>query len=244
MNNSIQSTFTASLTDALKSYLENSFIIDYGVIKEIISDGVVRVAVSVARNQRDIRVVDCVLASFASGSFAVHIAPDINDKVIILYPRRFHVDMFSEKNSDFLLCKNTEGYSMFTGIAFLANQFRPEKYRNTVELNNDLFAFRTNYVEKKDSEGNVTDSANDTVVTITNTDGIKIQMGYDFENGVYRNELLIGKNATLLYTKSDGGSLSVALSEDGATITDGNGCTIETASDYLTINGKLKVKNG
>lgn len=244
MNNTAENEVTTSIFNVIKTFFNNTFIIDYGIIKDIPADGVVRVAVSVATSRSDIQVVDCVLATFASGNFAVKVKPEINDKVIVLYPKRYLAEMFSEKNNDFLICEYGDGYNMFAGIAFLANQFRPEKYKDYLEFDNDALTFRTNYVEKKDSEGNVTDSANDTVVTVTNTDGIKIQMGYDFENSAYRNELLIGKNDTLLYTKSNGGSLSVALSEDGATVTDGNGCTIEAASDYLTINGKLKVKNG
>lgn len=218
MNNPSQGAMTVTELDVIKSFINNTFLIDFGVIKEVLEtdgkfNGIVRVAVSVAKSVNDVAVLTCPLAVFATGTFGVKTVPKVDDKVIVLYPRRYVSEMFSEKNNDFLICNNSTGYNMYAGIAFLANQFRKEKYTDFFEVTDE---------------------------------GMKLTFGYDTENDACDSAIQIGKNGTLSVAKySDGeekSNISITLADAGITMQDKNGCKIETSSEYLTINGKLKVK--
>lgn len=108
-----------SLGDMLHRVINNTFIVEYGIIKKIPAEGVVTVEMSVSEKADDIVITDCILASFASSSVTVRIKPNIDDKVIVLFPRKFHSDMFQKDKNEPIIAEATTGYNVLTGIAIL-----------------------------------------------------------------------------------------------------------------------------
>ena len=108
-----------SLGDMLHRVINNTFIVEYGIIKNIPAEGIVTVEMSVAEKADDIVITDCVLASFASTSVTVRIKPNIDDKVMVLFPRKFHCDMFQQDNNEPIIAEATTGYNVLSGIAIL-----------------------------------------------------------------------------------------------------------------------------
>ena len=89
MNNNLLKSLGISDSDMLHRVIGTTFIVEYGIIKKIPATGIVTVEMAVADSSDDIIITNCVLASFSSASVTVNIKPNIDDKVIVLFPSRF-----------------------------------------------------------------------------------------------------------------------------------------------------------
>lgn len=159
---------TATFSSAVKAIIGRTCLIEFGVIKKIIADGVVQVAVSVAKESSDVRILTCVLVSHCSTSFAINFVPKENDKVLVFFPRRFNADMFSMSKNDIITDENGEGFTPFTGLAVLYNQFRGD-YKNTLTVDNGDITVTTEKASVHiDASGNVTVDAKDGKITLKN----------------------------------------------------------------------------
>ena len=121
-----------SLSDVIHKVINTTCIITYGIIKEILDDNRVTVMMSSAESESDVIITDCTLASFASSAFSIDIKPQIDDKVIVLYPKDYHGDMFDAGKNVSLLTDCPVSYSLFGGIAILLNQFQEDYHKNSV----------------------------------------------------------------------------------------------------------------
>lgn len=160
----------ATFSNAVKAIIGRTCLIEFGVIKKVIASGVVQVAVSVAKSSSDVRILTCVLVSPCSTSFAINFVPKENDKVLVFFPRRFNADMFSlgEGKNDIIIDENGEGFTPFTGLAVLYNQFRSD-YTNTLTVDNGNITVTTaNASVHIDTSGNVTVDAQDGKITLKN----------------------------------------------------------------------------
>ena len=162
---------TATFSSAVKAIIGRTCLIEFGIIKQVIADGVVKVAVSVAKESSDVRILTCVLVSPCSTSFAINFVPKENDKVLVFFPRRFNADMFSTNQNDIIIDENGEGFTPFTGLAVLYNQFRSD-YKNTLTVNNagDIAITTDNASVHIDKDGNVTVDAKKGKITLKNND--------------------------------------------------------------------------
>lgn len=164
---------TATFSSAVKAIIGRTCLIEFGIIKQVVATGVVKVAVSVAKESSDVRILTCVLISPCSTSFAINFVPKENDKVLVFFPRRFNADMFSlgEGKNDIIIDENGEGFTPFTGLAILYNQFRSD-YKNTLTVdNNGAIAITTEKASVNiDKDGNVTVDAQDGKITLKNND--------------------------------------------------------------------------
>lgn len=150
----------ATFSNAVKAIIGRTCLIEFGVIKKVIANGVVQVAVSVAKNSSDVRILTCVLISPCSTSFAINFVPKENDKVLVFFPRRFNADMFSTNKTDIIEDENGEGFTPFSGLAILVNQFRSD-YKNTLTVDNGDITVTTEKASVHiDTSGNVTVVAN------------------------------------------------------------------------------------
>ena len=159
---------TATFSNAVKAIIGRTCLIEFGIIKQVVATGVVKVAVSVAKESSDVRILTCVLISPCSTSFAINFVPKENDKVLVFFPRRFNADMFSTNENDIIIDENGEGFTPFTGLAVLYNQFRSD-YTNKLTVDNgDITVTTENASVHIDTSGNVTVDAKDGKITLKN----------------------------------------------------------------------------
>lgn len=149
----------ATFSNAVQAIIGRTSLIEFGVIKKIVAKGIVEVAVSVAKDSSDIRVLQCVLLQPSSSALMVDFVPQVDDKVLVFSPRRFDGDMFAKENNDFIINKNAIGYSPYTCLAILCNQFRPSDYKN-------------NYIRLE--AGNISLKNNDVLINVKDDNSISI----------------------------------------------------------------------
>lgn len=217
-----------SLGDMLHRVINNTFIVEYGIIKNIPAEGVVTVEMSVAEKANDIVITDCVLASFASSSVTVRIKPNIDDKVMVLFPRKFHSNMFQKGKNEPIIAEATTGYNVLTGIAILLNQYQEATHKNFIDISDGNLTMKLAY--DKDNEKNL-------VNLTTDKDG-----NIEINNG--KSKVVVNSDGYLSYTNTDSedNKSKIVFDSNGVTIQDKNGCTITSSKTSIKINNKLEIK--
>lgn len=152
----------------VESIIKRSCIIDYGIIQDVVADGVVDVSVAVSRTKQDMFCMTCVLANIASSAFTLNIKPHKGDRVLVVYPRIYNNAMFKvttdeSKNAELIEDFNAKGYNLASGIAILINQYKSAGHKNVVTIDKD--SIEVEVVEGKtkmqiDSSGNITVDTN------------------------------------------------------------------------------------
>lgn len=234
-----------SLGDMLHRVINNTFIVEYGIIKNIPAEGVVTVEMSVAEKANDIVITDCVLASFASSSVTVRIKPNIDDKVMVLFPRKFHSDMFQKDKNEPIIAEATTGYNVLTGIAILLNQYQEATHKNFIDISDGNLTLKLAY--DKDNEKNLVNLTTDKdgniqlvnpkITLKLNEDG-----SYEISNG--KSRVVVDNDGYLSYTNTDSedNKSKIVFTSNGVTIQDKNGCTITSSKTSIKINNKLEIK--
>lgn len=174
---------------AVEAIIKRSCIIDFGIIQNVVADGVVDVSVAVSHTEQSMLCMTCVLANIASKAFTLNIKPHKGDRVLVVYPRIYNDDMFSvkddeDKDIEVKIDSEACGYNLASGIAILLNQYKESGHKNVITIDED---------------------------------------GY------------------FSYINSDN-KTKIEVKSTGISIEDNNGCTIVSDANYVTINGKLKVK--
>ena len=123
-----------SQSDVIHKVIGNTCIVEFGIIKEVLADGVVSVEMSVADKASDIIICTCTYVNLASSSFTLNIKPNVNDKVLVLFPRKYNVDMFNPDNKEAILSECSDGYSFTCGMALPVNQFQPAHHKNVLDI--------------------------------------------------------------------------------------------------------------
>lgn len=227
MSSILNGASSANFMTAVQTMISRSCIVDFGVIQKADKKGIVEVAVSVADSSEDIKYITCVLANIASSSVTVNIKPNIGDKVIVLYPRRFDSKMFSTDNKDVIVNKNARGYNLFSGIALLCNQYKVNSHKNLITLEDGTVTIQLVYNEDDDKNK---------VITSINSDG---ELAYSSNENFNLN---VNKDGELAYSSNDNFNLNV--NKDGEFELVSNNVQITTNSnDEVSItNGKATVK--
>ena len=263
MSSILNGASSANFMTAVQTMISRSCIVDFGVIQKADKKGIVEVAVSVADSSEDIKYITCVLANTASSSVTVNIKPNVGDKVIVLYPRRFDSKMFSTDNKDVIVNKNARGYNLFSGIALLCNQYKVNSHKNLITLEDGTVTIQLVYNEDDDknkviasinSDGELAYSSNENFNLNVNKDGefayssnenFNLNVNKDGEFAYSSNEnfnLNVNKDGELAYSSNDNFNLNV--SKDGSFELASNNVQITTNSnDEVSItNGKATVK--
>ena len=227
MSSILNGASSANFMTAVQTMISRSCIVDFGVIQKADKKGIVEVAVSVADSSEDIKYITCVLANTASSSVTVNIKPNVGDKVIVLYPRRFDSKMFSTDNKDVIVNKNARGYNLFSGIALLCNQYKVNSHKNLITLEDGTVTIQLVYNEDDDKNK---------VIASINSDG---EFAYSSNENFNLN---VNKDGELAYSSNDNFNLNV--SKDGSFELASNNVQITTNSnDEVSItNGKATVK--
>jgi len=219
---------TQNVSDMLHRVIGNTFIVEYGIIKAIPAEGVVTVITSVAESAGDTVITDCVLASIASSSFTVRVKPNIDDKVIVLFPRKFNNDMFQQEKNEPIISTGGTGYNVLTGIAILLNQYQEATHKNYLDISDGCITLKLAY--SKDDEKNFFE------LTTDNKGGFVLK----------NNEATTSLNSDGEFSFTSG-DISVTTNKD-------NEITVENGKATITIDkngnvtvdaqGKYTIKNG
>ena len=126
----------------VEAIIKRSCIVDYGIIQNVVADGVVDVSLAVSRTEQDMFCMTCVLANIASSAFTLNIKPRKGDRVLVVYPRIFDDDMFTVPDEEDDAIKpiinfDAKGYNLMSGIAILINQYKEASHKNLLTIDED-----------------------------------------------------------------------------------------------------------
>ena len=245
MSSILNGASSANFMTAVQTMISRSCIVDFGVIQKADKKGIVEVAVSVADSSEDIKYITCVLANTASSSVTVNIKPNVGDKVIVLYPRRFDSKMFSTDNKDVIVNKNARGYNLFSGIALLCNQYKVNSHKNLITLEDGTVTIQLVYNEDDDKNKVIASINSDGEFAYSSNENFNLNVNKDGEFAYSSNEnfnLNVNKDGELAYSSNDNFNLNV--SKDGSFELASNNVQITTNSnDEVSVtNGKATVK--
>ena len=254
----------------VKGMINRTLIVEWGTVKNIVTKGVVDVLLSVTEKPENTTVVTCVLISPCSASFSIDIEPQVGDKVLVLSPRHFDVDMFDvTEDTEVIEKPNFAGYNKLACMAILYNQFRPDTHKNSIAINgNGVIQISTAYNEddeedkliiSTDEDGAINIDSNGNTISLDKDGAVDIELAYDKDNDIHKLSITTDKNGAynvknekstvsvnadgyLSYANTDDGKSKVEFTSSGFTIQDKNECKIVSSSSDIQINGKLKVK--
>lgn len=150
----------------IEAIIKHSCIVDFGIVEDVVADGIVNVAVAVSRTPQDMQCMTCVLANIASTSVTLKIVPHKGDRVLVLYPRIYNDKMFDVKadegeDTKLIIDLNAKGYNLMSGIAILINQYKESGHENLITI----------------EDGNITSKLNNIQVTTTTDGDITVDNG-------------------------------------------------------------------
>lgn len=233
MNNNLLKSLGISDSDMLHRVIGTTFIVEYGIIKKIPAAGIVTVEMSVADSADNIIITNCVLASFSSSSVTVNIKPNIDDKVIVLFPRRFAGKMFNPETNEPIITDCGNGYTLMGGIAILLNQYQEAYHKNYIDISDGCITLKMAYSEDDDKSLFTFESNADGELTLV-SNNVQITTNKDSEFTLVSNNVQIATNKDSEITVTNG----------KATITvDKNGnVTIDAQGKYTIKNGTTDLK--
>lgn len=233
MNNNLLKSLGISDSDMLHRVIGTTFIVEYGIIKKIPATGIVTVEMSVADSADNIIITNCVLASFSSSSVTVNIKPNIDDKVIVLFPRRFAGKMFNPETNEPIITDCGNGYTLMGGIAILLNQYQEAFHKNYIDISDGCITLKMAYSEDDDKNLFTFESNADGELTLV-SNNVQIATNKDSEFTLLSNDVQIATNKDSEITVTNG----------KATITvDKNGnVTIDAQGKYTVKNGTTDLK--
>ena len=228
MSSILNGASSANFMTAVQTMISRSCIVDFGVIQKADKNGIVEVAVSVADSSEDIKYITCVLANTASSSVTVNIKPNVGDKVIVLYPRRFDSKMFSTDNKDVIVNKNARGYNLFSGIALLCNQYKVNSHKNLITLEDGTVTIQLVYNEDDDKNKVIASINSDGELVYSSNENFNLNVNKDGSFELASNNVQITTN-----------------SNDEVSITNGKATVKIDSSGNVTVetSGKYKFKN-
>ena len=228
MSSILNGASNANFMTAVQAMISRSCIVDFGVIQKADKKGIVEVAVSVADSSEDIKYITCVLANTASSSVTVNIKPNVGDKVIVLYPRRFDSKMFSTDNKDVIVNKNARGYNLFSGIALLCNQYKVNSHKNLITLEDGTVTIQLVYNEDDDKNKVIASINSDGELVYSSNENFNLNVNKDGSFELASNNVQITTN-----------------SNDEVSITNGKATVKIDSSGNVTVetSGKYKFKN-
>ena len=220
--------------DATHRRIGATYIVDYGIIKDIPTDGIVTVEMSASKDKQSITITNCILASFASSSFTVKIKPNIDDKVIVLFPKNYSSRMFDKEVNETIISQATEGYCLLGGIAILLNQFQ-DFHKNYIDFSDGCADIKLAYSEDDDKNFISLNTNKDGEITLTVKDKFSQKIDKDGALNITSN------NTSIEINKDD----EITVNNGKATVTiDKNGnVKIDTSGKYTIKNSSTNLKD-
>ncbi len=243
------SSMSAGFADTVQAIIRRSCMIDYGIVEDVPDKGIVTVALSVANSPKDIKIITCVLACIASSDFAMNISPVKGDKVLVVYPRRYSEEMF-DPEKDIIIDKYASGYNLFSGIAILMNQYKPDFHHNFIDFTEGTVTLRLAYSEDDDDnllvlttnpDGSFSLNSNNNTATLSADGTLHVGVSYDSDNSKEKVTLVVDNEGAVTVNSNDKYSFNV--DKDGAVTLKSNTVTLSIDKDgNITIAGKAEAK--
>ena len=233
MNNNLLKSLGISDSDMLHRVIGTTFIVEYGIIKKIPATGIVTVEMSVADSADDIIITNCVLASFASSSVTVNIKPNIDDKVIVLFPRRFAGKMFNPETNEPIITDCGNGYTIMGGIAILLNQYQEKYHKNYIDISDGCITLKMAYSEDDDKNLFTFESKAGGELTLV-SNNVQITTNKDSEFTLVSNNVQIAANKDSEITVTNG-KAKITVDKNG-------NVTIDAQGKYTVKNGTTDLK--
>lgn len=243
------SSMSAGFADTVQAIIRRSCMIDYGIVEDVPDKGIVTVALSVANSPKDIKIITCVLACIASSDFAMNISPVKGDKVLVVYPRRYSEEMF-DPEKDIIIDKYASGYNLFSGIAILMNQYKPDFHHNFIDFTEGTVTLRLAYSEDADDnllvlttnpDGSFSLNSNNNTATLSADGTLHVGVSYDSDNSKEKVTLVVDNEGAVTVNSNDKYSFNV--DKDGAVTLKSNTVTLSVDKDgNITITGKAEAK--
>ena len=243
------SSMSAGFADTVQAIIRRSCMIDYGIVEDVPAKGIVTVALSVANSPKDIKIITCVLACIASSDFVMNISPVKGDKVLVVYPRRYSEEMF-DPEKDIIIDKYASGYNLFSGIAILMNQYKPDFHHNFIDFTEGTVTLRLAYSEDDDDnllvlttnpDGSFSLNSNNNTATLSADGTLHVGVSYDSDNSKEKVTLVVDNEGAVTVNSNDKYSFNV--DKDGAVTLKSNTVTLSVDKDgNITITGKAEAK--
>ena len=174
----------------VEAIIKRSCIIDFGIVQDVVSDGIVDVSVAVSKTEQDMLCMTCVLANIASKAFTLNVKPHKGDRVLVVYPRLYDDKMFEYTDSEgdnLKLIENYEakGYNLASGIAILISQYREAGHKNVITIDEGNISAKLNKVEvTTTTDGDITVDNGKATINIDKNGNVSVdaQGKYTFKN--------------------------------------------------------------
>ena len=235
MSSILNGASSANFMTAVQTMISRSCIVDFGVIQKADKKGIVEVAVSVADSSEDIKYITCVLANTASSSVTVNVKPNVGDKVIVLYPRRFDSKMFSTDNKDVIVNKNARGYNLFSGIALLCNQYKVNSHKNLITLEDGTVTIQLVYNEDDDKNKVIASINSDGELAYSSNENFNLNVNKDGSFELASNNVQITTNSN--------DEVSIKNGKATVKIDSSGNVTVETSGKYKFKNNTTDLKS-
>lgn len=233
MGNAILQSLGFTDADATHRRIGATFIVEYGIIKEVVSEGVVTVLMSATNDKKKIILTNCVLANIASSSFSVNVKPNKDDKVLVLFPKNYSSKMFQVKQNEAIVSQATEGYCLMGGIAILINQFQKD-HTNFLDVQDGCVDLRLAY--NKDEEKNY-------LLLTTNKEGeITLNTNENFSFALNKEgEIEINSNDKFSQKVDKNGALNITCNNTSIEVSQSDEITIDNGKATISIDSSGNV---
>lgn len=254
----LQGALGVTIADAIRGMIDGKYIVGYGIVEEVMADGIVMVSPSVITKKSEYIATPCVLGTIASDAFSLNIKPKEKDKVMVFYPRLYDHKMFTKESEGTIINASDMGYSPYTGIAFLMNQYQTKQHKNHITVENGAMDAHLCYDEDNDIHNLIfktledgsfeshhayskNDNAFQTNTSVSADGNINIETG--LKDGDYNAKLSIAPSGALNYTNPKS---SASIKDDGIIEIKNENATVTIDSNgniTLDSNGKFTLKN-
>ena len=207
---------------AIEAIVRRSCIVDFGIIQNIVADGVVEVSVAVSDTPQNLYYMTCVLANTAGSSLTVNVKPNVGDRVLVVYPRIYDENMFTVPDSDtektkIIVNPQARGYNLMSGIAILLNQFKTASHKNYIEVNKGKVKAKLAYDKQSNKNLVELDIDDKGEITVTNTKAtVKIDKDGNVEVNAQGKYTIKNTTTDLLSVISDLNSILKGLQTEGS----------------------------
>ena len=259
-----------TIADAVRGMIDGKYILSYGIVEEVTADGIVMVSPSVITKKSEYIAVPCVLGTIASDALSLNIIPKEKDKVMVFYPRLYDHKMFTKESKGAIINASDIGYSPYTGIAFLMNQYQTKWHKNYITVENGAMEAHLCYDEENSDENNdihnltfktledgsfeshhaysKDDEAFQTNVSVKADGNINIETG--LKDGNYNAELSIAPSGALNYTNlkasaniKDNGVIEIKNENATVTIDSNGNITLDSKGKFTFKNNGVSLKD-
>lgn len=246
MPNNILESLGQSEADMLHRVINNTFIVEMGIIKDIPAEGIVTVEMSVANDAENIIITNCILANFSSSSVTINLKPNIDDKVLVLFPRKFAGGMFNPDNNEPIISDAVTGYCITGGIAILMNQYQEDFHKNFIDVSDGKLTMKLAYNEDDDKNLLVLETNEDGEIEVQTNDNFKQTINKDGELDIISNDTNINVNKDNEIT-IDTGKAKVSIDSSGNVTIDAMSGKLSlknsVTSLYTILDGMLQILN-